>query len=88
MTQKWPQVFKIFFLYMKILEIWDYLQLISCIYVYLSWNESILKKKFSKICFQSYAKNVIFEKKHQKSLYLTLYLTKCRDQTTETKVNH
>ena len=39
---------------MKILDIWDYLQLVSCIYVYSSWNESILKKSFQKFVFGAF----------------------------------
>ena len=77
-TQKWPNIFKSFFLYMKILDIWDYLQLVSCIYVYSSWNESILKKKFSKICFRNWVEKCDFLKNVKNYSTLTM---RC-DQTT------
>ena len=62
MTQNWPNIFRSFFWYMKILNISDYLQLVSSIYVFSSLNESILKKSYQENYFHCWLKMVIFWK--------------------------
>ena len=45
-TQKWLNISNSFFMYMKIWDICGYLQLVSCIFIKQSSNESILKNMF------------------------------------------
>ena len=54
---------------MKILNISDYLQLVSSIYVFSSLNESILKKSYKNL-FSGLCNKMWFSKKNQKLLYL------------------